>query len=306
MGYIVDPYVRFFYKKNDKRRLPPIINRGYFARVYLIKKLMRAFCNLYAPIHQSNQRPKIQIVAFGAGYDTSFWNLYDELKNSHDIYFVEMDFHDVVVQKSKIILSQPNLHQNLHNVIYKEDGSVHSDEYCLFPVDLRDMNSLKLHLNETKIDKNIPTLFTSECVLIYLLAQHSSPILHLTSTFQYPFFILYEQILPHDNYGRMMVDNLNERGCGLKSIYNYPTLESQQKRFLDHGYTHVSARDMYDLYNNLIERDIKIRIERIEFFDEYEEWILILRHYCIVVAVKEFDQQIGKWAEFMKEWRFNQ
>jgi hypothetical protein len=62
---------------------------------------------------------------------------------------------------------------------------------------------------------------------------------------------------------------------------------------------------MLDLYNNLIDKTTKTRIERLEFFDEFEEWILILRHYCIVAAVKESDVS-GKWEEFMNEWRFKQ
>jgi tRNA wybutosine-synthesizing protein 4 len=118
LGYVVDPYVQFFYKKTEKKRLPPIINRGYFARVHLLKQNIRAFCNLYAPNHQQNAKIKVQIVALGAGYDTSFWNLMDELKESHEIYFVETDFHDVVIQKSKVISSQPKLNEILHNATF--------------------------------------------------------------------------------------------------------------------------------------------------------------------------------------------
>jgi tRNA wybutosine-synthesizing protein 4 len=99
-----------------------------------------------------------------------------------------------------------------------------------------------------------------------------------------------------------MVENLNDRGCGLKSIHEYPTLESQRKRFLERGYTHVSANDVLNMYNTLIDRNERTRVERIEFFDEYEEWVLILRHYCIVCAVKETNPE--HWGDFMKQWKF--
>jgi O-methyltransferase involved in polyketide biosynthesis len=132
MGYIRDSYVQYFYRKSDKRKLQPIINRGYFARVHLIKKLIRAFCTLYAPNHQPTQTEKIkvQVVALGAGFDTTFWNMLEEYKATHDIYFVETDFEDVVAKKSRVIGANSHLHDVMTNATFEKGKPVHKLVNC--------------------------------------------------------------------------------------------------------------------------------------------------------------------------------
>lgn len=88
-----------------------------------MKTLIRSFANLYAKNYQQQGKIKIQIVGLGSGYDTTFWNLYDELRDTHDIYFVETDFHDVVLQKSKIIASQEILRKSLDGNAVFEKGN---------------------------------------------------------------------------------------------------------------------------------------------------------------------------------------
>ena len=41
---------------------------------------------------------------------------------------------------------------------------------------------------------------------------------------------------------------------------------------------------MYDIYNNILDKKDRDRIQRLELFDEYEDWKLIQQHYCIVWA----------------------
>ena len=40
-------------------------------------------------------------------------------------------------------------------------------------------------------------------------------------------------ISPEDQFGRMMVENLEARGCQLLGIHAHPTLEAQKKRLED-------------------------------------------------------------------------
>eukprot|EP01126_Amoeba_proteus_P038804 TRINITY_DN4060_c0_g1_i3.p2 TRINITY_DN4060_c0_g1~~TRINITY_DN4060_c0_g1_i3.p2 ORF type:complete len:100 (+),score=22.60 TRINITY_DN4060_c0_g1_i3:751-1050(+) len=65
-------------------------------------------------------------------------------------------------------------------------------------------------------------------------------------------FIIYEQILPNDPFGKMMVTNLEERGVPLTSLKKYPDLASQKKRMTDLGYLHVEALNMLDICRRLI------------------------------------------------------
>merc|ERR1712003_150947 len=96
----------------------------------------------------------------------------------------------------------------------------------------------------------LPTLFISECVLIYIPWQKSEIIIKETAKlFQNGCaFCLYEQILPNDAFGRQMIKNLAERGLKLLSYGKYPTLKHQQNRFLEHGW-HISvAWDLNRIY----------------------------------------------------------
>ncbi|KAL0481667.1 hypothetical protein AKO1_012556 [Acrasis kona] len=239
-------------------------------------------------------------------FDTTYWNLIKEVGKTHSLLFIETDFLNVVAQKSKIIQTQESLRSSLTNAKYHQDGSIHSDCYYLLPIDLRSKDALQNVLIHTKIDKRVPTLFLSECVLVYMEPEYSSEIIKYSSTFLRPFFVLYEQIIPNDNYGRVMVENLNDRGCGLKSIHEYPDLSSQRYRFLQRGYSYASANDLYDLYTHYVDQDVKRRIERIEWFDEFEEWVMILRHYCIVVAfgMEDGQEPVDDLKQFVEKWQF--
>ena len=55
----------------------------------------------------------------------------------------------------------------------------------------------------------LPTLFISECVLIYLEVENSDAIIKwAASNFHAAAFVTYEQIRPHDSFGAIMIKNL--------------------------------------------------------------------------------------------------
>ena len=96
--------------------------------------------------------------------------------------------------------------------------------------------------------------------------------------------MLYEQILPSDPFGKTMVRNIASRGCPLKSIGLYPGLEEMCGRFRARGWETVVAKDMDVLYQRMLDREEKARTERLELLDEFEEWHLLMQHYCLVFA----------------------
>jgi O-methyltransferase involved in polyketide biosynthesis len=65
-GYWNDEFVKYFVKGNPVKR-PPLINRGYFSRMFTIQYILDQFFQLEAS--------KKQIVSFGAGFDTTFFRL---------------------------------------------------------------------------------------------------------------------------------------------------------------------------------------------------------------------------------------
>jgi hypothetical protein len=84
-----------------------------------------------------------------------------------------------------------------------------------------------------------------------------------------------------------MTRSLEERGYALRGLFAFPDLQSQRARYLDLGYAASSACDMNDVYYRLLPRDAVAAAERLELFDELEEWHLMSAHYSITVAVNE-------------------
>uniref|UniRef100_A0A8C9AFM7 Leucine carboxyl methyltransferase 1 n=1 Tax=Prolemur simus TaxID=1328070 RepID=A0A8C9AFM7_PROSS len=66
IGYWHDPYIQHFVRLTKERKAPEI-NRGYFARVYGVNQLMKAFLR--------KTECHCQILNLGAGMDTTFWRL---------------------------------------------------------------------------------------------------------------------------------------------------------------------------------------------------------------------------------------
>jgi tRNA wybutosine-synthesizing protein 4 len=55
---------------------------------------------------------------------------------------------------------------------------------------------------------------------------------------------------------------------------------------LKNGYTFAEAYTMKKVYDEKLDEEEKRRIEKLEMFDEYEEWDLLQNHYCLVLGTK--------------------
>ena len=96
----------------------------------------------------------------------------------------------------------------------------------------------------------------------------------------------------HIFLGAMMVRNIKMRGCPLKSIVDFPTAKSLQARYMKLGYRHVHVRDMNDVYYTYLNAQDRQRAEKLELFDELEEWHLIQGHYCLTMAVNDDEEEV--------------
>ncbi|KAK6166391.1 hypothetical protein SNE40_023096 [Patella caerulea] len=277
-GYFEDPYYEYFVNKCQRRA--PLINRGYYIRVKTIDHILRKFLLQ----HQGSK----QIISIGAGFDTSFFRLKStgQLENT---IFVEIDFPELVKRKHALISNQPALQQLLGEKEVCSEKSplleINTVDYKLLGVDLTQLNILDAALRMAGVDFDLPTVILSECVLTYMTRRCSTSVVGWGSeTFANSIFVLYEQINPHDAFGMFMQHHFHIVGSPLKCINSYPTIESQKQRFLHQGWNWCEAYDMNQFYCNLIDQSERDRVEKLEPFDEHEEWHVKCNHYMVLLA----------------------
>eukprot|EP00698_Gefionella_okellyi_P002857 TRINITY_DN12725_c0_g1_i1.p1 TRINITY_DN12725_c0_g1~~TRINITY_DN12725_c0_g1_i1.p1 ORF type:complete len:354 (-),score=53.77 TRINITY_DN12725_c0_g1_i1:31-1050(-) len=278
LGYFQDDFVSHFV--SDPQRRPPLIHRGYFARVCALAILRNQFLAATADMRR-------QIVVLGCGFDTTA--LHAIRRGDKLTSFYEVDFPEVIREKYNTIAAQKSIHSAVFGDEWPacanaETGEIHSTQYHTIGADLRNMDDVKAKLN---LDPSVPTFVISECCLVYLQPEHSDAVLRYFGEFTTILFALYEQILPDDAFGRVMMSNLEKRGAPLYGVRAYPTMESQCQRFMRLGFTTANALDMDTIYYRALPITEISRIERLEIFDELEEWHMIQQHYSIAWAWRD-------------------
>ncbi|KAI1286101.1 Leucine carboxyl methyltransferase 1 [Halotydeus destructor] len=288
-GYWEDPFVECFAKGSLVKKAPEI-NRGYYGRVSAINHLIQQFIEL-----TKRKGSDCQIVNIGCGFDTLFWRLKALYKVANIKSFVDIDLDGVTMRKVQSIRHKPNLLSLLGDDIRISSTELHSSHYHLITADVRRLDTVDTRehfsqklFNQCGLDKNLPTLFISECVLVYLHVPDSSGLLTwITGNFEHCYFINYEQVNMLDRFGEIMLESLHQRQCELFGVNACTDLESQRQRFLKTGWTTAVAWDMNRIYKNFLPRAEVERIEKLEFFDEHDLLEQLLSHYCIVVASKQ-------------------
>ncbi|GFO38313.1 leucine carboxyl methyltransferase 1-like [Plakobranchus ocellatus] len=278
-GYWADPYISYLVQKSPSRKAPEI-NRGYYARVTSIQVILEKFLKM--------TKNNCQIISLGAGFDTLFWRLSDlglAPKN-----FVEVDFEQVTTRKCHFIKSKKQLLSALSDEdadIMISQSELHSAKYHLVHANIANIGELEIKLTASGIDRSLPTLFLTECVLIYIEVEKTNKLLKwIADSFPTSFFLNYEQVNMTDAFGQVMIENLKARDCILSGVAACANTNTQMNRFLNNGWTGGDCIDMALVYKCLPQSDLQ-RIERIEMLDERELLDQLLSHYCLTWAYKD-------------------
>lgn len=211
---------------------------------------------------------------------------------------MEVDFEAVTRRKATAIARTPELLQCLEAgagasgaapaevQVDAEGGRVTSARYRLLPADLRHLDALEVAFAASGLDPQVPTFVLAECVVVYMPPQQGTDLIGwLGERLPTAVLAVYEQINAADAFGRQMMVNLEARGCPLLGIQ--PSVQAQAARLTQHGWQRAECRDMAQVYSQCIDPQDRQRVERLELFDEFEEWNLIQQHYCIAVGVND-------------------
>ncbi|KAJ1665184.1 carboxy methyl transferase for protein phosphatase 2A, partial [Coemansia sp. RSA 25] len=265
------------------QRRAPLINRGTYCRFHGVQSTL---CQFVQALAATSTTSGGQIVVLGAGFDTSYFIL--EKEGLSVGKFFEIDFAEITAKKAAIIYRHPDLRGLLpqDTKVALGGSELHSSRYSLISGDLREFKTHVVpKLVERGFDPNEPTLFLSECVLIYLDPQHSDQIIDwVTQSVPNAAMLTYEQIRPDDRFGQMMIDNLRARHIELRGLHAHPTLESTSQRFLSRGWHSATAVDLADYHDRCIDESERARLAKLEFLDEWEEFTLLAQHYAFTFA----------------------
>ncbi|KAH7728201.1 leucine carboxyl methyltransferase [Aphelenchoides avenae] len=281
--YWADPFIELFYAATEgTHRRDPEISRGYWARTASIQSIAAQFLELAGPF--------AQIINLGAGYDTLYWRLRDAGHNFRR--FVEVDFSSVTAKKLRLI-QRPQKKPDLKSYFSQpatesQHSDLHAGDYHLLGADLRQPREFEAKLDAAELDRSQPTLVVAECVLVYMdEAQCNALLRELASRFDTVSFVNYEQVNMNDNFGKIMLDNLHNRGIALPGLPACENLHTQKERFLKNGWQTAHAWTMNEIYSKHLDRAEVGRIENIEPLDEGELLTQLLQHYCLVYASKD-------------------
>ncbi|KAH9468095.1 hypothetical protein Pst134EA_033415 [Puccinia striiformis f. sp. tritici] len=323
--YLVDEFATLFATPSSSRDTsrPPWVNIGTHHRTYVIDAIVERFLRQSEGVNQvislgagSDSRFWRLKRRLGDRWPLVKW-VETDFKATTSQKIKTIMSHDPLRQLcgDQITLScSDNL--SLSNSAEHPPTELYGDQYCLLSTDLREPLGLVEKLSAPPpgegavqgplLSRTAPTLIIAELVFLYLSPEHTDACLKtLTNLFEGPLMIVsYEALNLDDNFSKMMVQNLATRGLSLAGFSHNRSLESQIERMQKHGYQEIVSTDMKTLRLGSItsgsnrededdewkkewETELN-RIRKLEFLDEVEELELILLHYAITWATKNF------------------
>jgi len=263
----------------------PIINRGTWTRVFSIRTLVTNFLNLYP------EGTELQILSLGAGFDSSFFH---HQKNTPEfatrkVKYFEVDFASNTEKKIEIIKRSEELSELAFGSLkptFRDDGNLVGEAYTLFHCDLRQEDTARASFDEFGLKPEVPTFVIAECLFCYLEPATTEAMVTLCTGYFTGDLSLanYDIQHPDDPFGQMMIANLEKRHCDLLGIRDCPDEPAQEKRLTDCGFTSANATSMIRIHNDHLNSEERSRIEKLEIFDEFEEWELLMSHYLICIG----------------------
>ncbi|XP_017558529.1 tRNA wybutosine-synthesizing protein 4 isoform X1 [Pygocentrus nattereri] len=279
-GYFQDDLLQHFVCKVSRRA--PLINRGYYVRWQAVDHCVKQFLRV------TGSCVSRQILSLGAGFDSLYFRLHAEGALERVVVF-EVDFPDVARRKAALISGDDRLKDSLLELdLLAQSGPVYvrSAQYNLLGVDVRNEREAEGVLSGAGLQWDRPTLVLSEVVLTYMETEWSDAVIGWAARIlPQALIVMYEQIRPDDPFGRVMQNHFLKLNSKIHALCQYPNTSAQSQRFLQKGWEKCVCLDMNQFYFCL-SKDERERVEKMEPFDEFEEWHQKCSHYFILTASK--------------------
>ena len=288
-GYRVDPFLKIF-RTDDQGVVKcslrsAAINRGYLSRLIALESSLEKYLLIYSSIGITHQ-----VISLGAGYDSLYFRLRNQgVINPKYCSYYEVDFPIVPQTKWHFIYKNDMLRsffKSSKSYYKNECFSIDNGDFNMIGCDMTDTKELETRLQALGIDWNLPTIVFCECSLTYVKVSQSIALTSwLTSKLRQLIFIDYEQIVPHDSFGQIMVRHFRKRNSALKCVEHYPTIHDHQRRFLSLGWKSCSILDIETVFKrNTGMHELKRWQNIAEQFDEQEEFKSKCLHYILLVG----------------------
>lgn len=285
-------FFQYFVKKSPRRS--PVINRGYWIRMKSIRMAIEKI------ISQQPKGQRVNVVNLGCGYDPLPFQLLDDDKlNYVDLHCIDVDFPELIGYKSQMIRMAPELMEligeELPNIADVPGIEMRTKHYSMMGCDLTNRDLYCKQLDSFMAnDSSTTNIFIAEVSLAYMTPETANPIIKTSSEFSNSHFLILEQLMPsgeHHPFSKRMINHFKKMEAPLQCVHTYPTIDDQIKRFQSLGYEYVNARNLLDCWD-LVDNEIKEKVEKVEAFDEWEEFIFFGHHYINLHATNQKNVQI--------------
>ncbi|KAL8934106.1 MAG: hypothetical protein Q9211_005402, partial [Gyalolechia sp. 1 TL-2023] len=284
--YLPKPhFFQYFVRKPIRRS--PLINRGYWLRMHVIEKVVGNF------LDEDSEKHKI-IVNLGCGYDPGPFRWITR-GYGKGVTFVDVDYPELISKKRDVIMRNHEMESLISPVRADIEDSalvLSSERYMAVGCDLRDTTKLSEILEQRLKITSCLVLCVAEVSVTYMDVDSADALLRWAAQYNDVRFCMLEQCLPDGDkhpFAQKMLQHFEKLRSPLRCIQAYPTLEDQESRFLKAGYRTAHARTLCDLWQDdstFMSPDLRLTLNSVEPFDEWEEFALFSSHYFLLEAFK--------------------
>ncbi|KAI1153008.1 leucine carboxyl methyltransferase [Nemania diffusa] len=276
-------YFRYFVNKFQRRA--PLINRGYHLRLHVIDLAVRRF------LERPSEKTKV-VVNLGCGSDVLPWQCMTRYPDAcHGAKFIDIDFPDLVSKKRAVVLNTPEL-SSVFEPLDTNAGEhvfLKSEMYCQIGCDLRNTADVEKALSICLGQSDCIFMFVAEVSITYMETLGADSVIKWAGSLNQAEFCLLEQILPDGPdhpFAKTMLRHFEKLKTPLKSVFEYPDLEAQSRRFSHLGWSYVNSVSLWQIWTDdeWIPASKRRELDLVEPFDEWEEFALFASHYCVVTA----------------------